>query len=148
LYIVTIIYRSFVSSSSTDVESVTNGKSSELQRANELFQKSQLTSGVSKALRIGYLEQAIQIYSSELAKAPATKYYVHSKNIGVANYRLAELLDPKYDMQQLMYRLSEAVRNYCNAWKSSPFPRDSPWALQVKEYVSDAFKSAFTACRE
>lgn len=118
---------------------------SDLYQANEFYKKSQQSSGVSRVLKRSYLEKAISLYRKEMNKVTRENVPSLYRNIGFANFRLAEILDPEFDLSLVIYYFAEAIKAFLTAWFMKPKERNNEWSGKLEELVSDCFEKTYHA---
>lgn len=116
---------------------------SNLREANDFYKKSQESHGVSLPLKRNYLEKAISLYRKELSGVtPANISSLH-KNIGLASYRLADILDPDDNLPLIFYYFAGAIEAFSVAWYMKPNERNTEWGGRLEELILDCFEKSF-----
>lgn len=118
----------------------------DLRQANEFYKKSQESFGISKVLKRSYLEKAMSLYTKEMSKATRETAPSIQRNLGFASYRLADLLDPKFDLSLVIYYFAEAVKAFSIAWNMKPDQQNTDWGGKLEELISDCFEKSYRSC--
>lgn len=116
---------------------------SNLNEANDFYKKSQQSSGVSRALKRSYLEKAISLYRREMMQATRENYPSLQKNLGLASYRLADILDPDNDLPLIIFHFAEAITAFSTAWAMKPTEQQTEWGGRLEELISDCFERSY-----
>lgn len=114
-----------------------------LTEANELYKKSQQNFGVSRVLKRSYLEKAISLYRDEMSKAIRQNIPSIQRNLGFANFRLAEVLDPKFDLLLVIHYFAEAIKAFSIAWVMKSGNENAEWKGRLEELISDCFERSY-----
>lgn len=119
---------------------------SNLRKANNFYKKSQQSHGISRPLKRSYLEKSISLYRKEINQTILTRDNLASlqKNVGVASYRLADVLDPD-DLTLIIYHFAEAIKALSMAWTMKPQEQNTEWGGRLEELISDCFEKSHRA---
>lgn len=116
---------------------------SNLVKANDLYRRSQQNNGLSKVLKESCLEKAIKIYQQEITNVTDDCRSSLMRNLGMANLKLAEFLDPKYDLDLVVFYLAQAVESLTNALTLRPNDVNTVWGERLQERILECFEKAF-----
>lgn len=126
---------------------------SNLKDANDFYKKSQQSSGVSRVLKRSYLEKSLALYRKETSRTSWENFPSLQKNVGLASYRLADVLDPDDDLSLVIYYFAEAIKAFSNAWAMKPEKQKTEWGGRLEELISDCFERShrsrkYNRCRK
>lgn len=119
---------------------------SNLRLANDYYQKSQETIGLSRPLKRSYLEKSVALYRIEMRNATQDNLPSLMKNFGLACYRLANLLNADDDLPLIIYNYCEAIQAFSTAWTMRPDQQNTEWGGRLEELISDCFEGSHRSC--
>lgn len=115
-----------------------------LVQANDLYYKGiSGDDGMGLTMRRSFMERAIGIYKSEFKKADRAGRRSLWKNLGMAHFRLAQMMElTEFDI--IMQNLCDAVSAFTRAWLAQDVQmREGEWGSKVQETIADCFRTAF-----
>lgn len=115
---------------------------SNLRQANDFYQKSQETIGLSRPLKRSYLEKSLSLYRLEIRQASRDNIPSLQKNFGLASYRLANVLDADDDLPLIIYSYCQAIQAFSTAWAMRPDQQSAEWGGRLEELISDCFEGS------
>ncbi|KAJ6644303.1 hypothetical protein Bhyg_09270 [Pseudolycoriella hygida] len=114
-----------------------------LREANGLYRKSQETVGISPVLKRIFLEKALSLYRRETNGTSPENLPSLQKNIGLACYRLADVLDSNVEGTLVIFYITEAITAFTMAWFMKPVERNTEWGGRLEVLISDCFELSY-----